>query len=229
MIFITTFWILCFFYAAAAIKATANTKYQYFIFGDSMVNTGFGNAVKKKLPYGAKNNTRTLGKSSSGLSRPDLFDWQKAAARELTQAQPNAEIFVMIGTNDCQDITTDSGTLSYDSDQWKDAYKSRLLLFAGTLCQSAKQVYWVGLPPMRSKKFDDKITKLNLLTSGTLASVPCVQYFPTTNILGTQDGSYIPTLQIGHKKRTIRESDGIHITYHGALYLAEKIFDTFKQ
>lgn len=221
-------WIICGFFTLSLSKAQA-TPYQYYILGDSMVKTGLGTALKKKLAQTSPGSIRIFGKSSTGFSRPELFDWQQSVISELKSAakKDQVTVFVMMGTNDCQDIPTPSGSARYWSQEWKKIYKERLLNFGQTLCQGASQVYWLGLPPMRPKKFNDKITKLNQFTEDSLKQATCIQYIATDKILGSPSGEYLKTLRHQDKIHSIRESDGIHISYDGAKILADRIFDEY--
>ncbi len=208
------------------------TPYQYYVLGDSMVKTGLGTALKKKLAQTSPGSIRIFGKSSTGFSRPELFDWQQALASEFSSAanKNQVSVFVMIGTNDCQDIPTPTGSAEFWSQEWKNIYKERLLNFGQTLCQRASQVYWLGLPPMRPKKFNEKISRLNQFTEETLKQRSCIKYIATDKILGTAAGEYLKTLKYQDKNHAIRESDGIHISYEGAKILADRIFaEYFKE
>lgn len=220
-------WTLAILMAFASRKAMGNA-YQYYILGDSMIKTGLGNTLKKKLQSQSKIPVRIFGKSSSGLSRPDTFDWQQTLNTELKSAATKDQVqaFVMLGTNDCQDIPSPGGSKKYGTDEWKAAYQERLKEFAQTLCNRVSRVYWLGLPPMRSKSFNTKIQNLNLLISETLKTESCVTFLATDQILGTAAGEYTRTLQYRQKTLAIREPDGIHMTYEGAKILSENLFKT---
>ena len=62
---------------------------------------------------------------SSGLARPELYDWNRELAESLAAQPPDVLVF-MIGANDGQALETASGFVEFGSQVWLDAYGSRV-------------------------------------------------------------------------------------------------------
>ena len=105
--------------------------------------------------------------------RDDYFDWPKAA-RELVAPKPAATegqrrqglkdasrrsrrvdvVVVMLGINDKQAMRDGKDYVDPLSDRWKAVYVQRIQAVVAPLRAAHVPVIWVGLPPMRSDKFN---------------------------------------------------------------------------
>ncbi len=90
-----------------------------------------------------------LAKFSTGLCRPDYFNWFELFPSTLDEKKPHIVLF-MIGANDGQPVWYSKGNVvqTRPGDQWKSAYGGRV----GTLLDDAAQrcvlPLWVGMPVM---------------------------------------------------------------------------------
>ena len=209
--------------ASPPCMASGESPHHYLVLGDSMVRTGFGQALKSRFAKELNAKVKVFGKSASGLSRPDAFDWHRALDQAVDPAMQESSAYVMIGTNDCQDLNIKGKYISFGSPEWTEAYRERLKKFTESLCKNVRSVYWFGLPPMRPKKFNEKISQLNRITEDFFKSQPCVKYVATHSILGSSEGGFQSVIRFKNTTRTIRENDGIHLSYQGAQILVDYI------
>jgi hypothetical protein len=136
--------------------------YRILIMGDSLVavSGGFGEIMEQRLTTMNEVDVLREGKVSSGLMRPDYFDWKKESLKLTNSFNPNIAI-VMMGTNDAQSIEfKEDGIkkfLSYGSHEWDLEYANRIKAFNSQLTSRGVTVYWIGLPAMRDAAYAQKI------------------------------------------------------------------------
>jgi hypothetical protein len=132
--------------------ATAAEPLRFFAGGDSMGGE-MGNAVIPILYDTGKAKTVGWYKVSSGLARPDFFDWQGYLKKYSYRYQAMA---LMMGTNDAQNMTKPDGAiLQWGTRSWKIEYRKLVAAAMDQMLKSGVQrVYWVGMPVMKSINFD---------------------------------------------------------------------------
>lgn len=135
--------------------------------------------VTKKLQGKALLKTRV----SSGLSRPEFFNWGKALKRYISLDSYDF-IVILLGTNDSQNFLFRGKPLNYGTKKWMQIYSQRLNRFMALACNGAKKVLWVGLPPMRSKRFNRKVAQVNMLAKHQAQKYECLDYIPIGSVVG---------------------------------------------
>ena len=91
---------------------------------------------------------------NSGLARPKLNNWAKAADN-LLESRPFDIAAIMLGANDARDINAPDGFLRFGSDEWRKAYAEQIDALVSSLKKHKVAIYWIGVPPMRRKSYDD--------------------------------------------------------------------------
>ena len=93
--------------------------------------------------------TTTHFRLSSGLTRPDFFDWPAFLFRE-SEAFDLEVIVLMLGGNDSQAIQTAQGEVFQRlTDEWRDEYRGRVGDMMDLLDAPGRILVWVGQPVMR--------------------------------------------------------------------------------
>lgn len=148
---------------------------------------------------------------SSGFVRDDYYDWQ-ASIREEIAANSFDMLVVNLGTNDRQPI---NGAQPL-TEEWKQAYLSRLNEFLGQLRAVGKPVVWVGLPPMRNEGYSGAMSEISTLYQ--LAAVSNgVEFVEIYERFTDENGNYTdfgPDLN-GQQTR-MRRDEGIFLTEAGS-------------
>lgn len=166
---------------------------------------------------------------STGLVRPDFFDWPAQLQRQTDAFKPGAAV-VMWGANDNQGIQTASGKVhQFGSSGWEKEYRQRVkdaltILFDG----GVRRVYWVGQPVMADAAFDRQIRTVNDIFRTEAEKRPGVQYIDAYAAL-SNGGRYAQYLddERGNTQQ-VREGDGEHITYAGGMVLARAVMTAIK-
>ena len=166
---------------------------------------------------------------SSGLVRPDSFNWPAQLQRQVKSFDPGAAV-VMWGANDNQGVQTSSGKVfQFGSDGWKKEYRKRVgdaiaILFAN----GVRRIYWVGQPVMPESIYDRKIRVMNDIFRSEASKHPGVQYIDAYEVL-SDGGGYSQYLRDDKgKMQQVREADGEHLTYAGGLRLAKVVMAAIK-
>lgn len=191
------------------------------LIGDSMMRVGVGPVLRNALERRLGPPVHLKAKSSTGLSRPDFYDWPHAA-RELLKEAKYHSVVMFIGANDCQAVSDSGLSHRFDSGEWRRIYAERLRQISEILCGGERQVYWLGLPPMRAKGFNQRIQKLTEFTRKELSSNPCIRWVNIEEAVSNA-GHYTDKLKVGKRRIKLREADGIHLTAEAGEQIAKVV------
>ncbi len=201
--------------------------YRVLIMGDSLVAVagGFGDILEQKLITLEDITVLRKGKVSSGMSRPDYFDWQKESKDLIESFKPNIAI-VMMGTNDAQafEIVENNvkKVLNYGTPEWDKEYTNRLKAFNKQLTDNNVRVYFIGLPAMRDEAYGNKIKHINELNQEAKKDNNQVIFISSEKLLEGYK-AFMP--DENGVMRATRLEDGIHLTYFGGNLLVDKIIE----
>ena len=221
---------------APATPSPTASKFVY-VLGDSLAISaadGMLNDLQSHPDIGVVDRAR----DASGLVRDDYFDWAKAA-RDLAapreepakakekQAKPEKPkvdfVVIMLGINDMQAMRDGKDYLDPLTDRWKTIYAQRIQAVVAPLVAAHVPVLWVGLPPMRSDKFNADMIQLNQLFKDN-AERAGAKFIDIFDDFADQNGgfdAYGPNIE--GQKAKLRGPDGIHLTAAGGKKLAHFI------
>ncbi|MCX6790902.1 MAG: DUF459 domain-containing protein [Candidatus Gribaldobacteria bacterium] len=195
------------------------SPYRFLLVGDSFmaVMGGVGDILESSLLKYKSVEVLRVGKVSSGLSRPDYFDWPNQARQIITNSQPNVAI-VMLGTNDAQSFETYSTDgvktiFKYGTQQWGQEYRKRVREFLEIFQANNITVYWIGMPIMRDPSYSERIRGLNLIYEQEILNFSNARFIPTRDLLVDSNGNYASSLtDFRGRQMATRVADGIHLT-----------------
>lgn len=150
---------------------------------------------------------------SSGLSRPDFHDWPSDLSRRLAN-DPADMAIVAFGANDAQRIIAEGVALDTVSAPWLAEYRRRVDEIISLLDASGVDIWWVGLPAVRDRGFDAKLSKLDQVyrEAAEAANV----HFIDLRAMTRPSGGYTDNLSdASGSVRRARDSDGVHFTRFG--------------
>jgi hypothetical protein len=162
------------------------------------------------------------GRISTGLARPDFFNWPAQMQTIVDRADPDL-VFVMLGENDNQGLLYPDGSLEQDIGTWDWAshYEERVLRFAQIAASGGAHVVWIGLPNEPDKGRWDFIQKQNAIFQTVAAELPNVSYFDTWDAFAAPDGGYTAYYRDGAKVTEVRAPDGVHFNTDGYALVVE--------
>ncbi len=162
------------------------------------------------------------GRISTGLSRPDYFNWPAQMQFIVDRFRPDLTI-VMVGENDQQPLQSPGGAIETRvGPDWDAGYEDRVERFAEIATSEGGHVVWVGLPQERDDARWDFRQKQNSIFERVAARLPNVTFFDTWEEFDAPDGGYTAYYRDGNKVRLIRTDDGVHFNADGYTILMER-------
>jgi hypothetical protein len=170
--------------------------------------------------------TATLdARESTGLTRPDYFNWPAELQSDLQKAQPQI-VVVMMGANDPQDFPGPPD-IPYTSPQWGTLYAQRAAQFMQIAASNGALVLWVGMPPMNNPALSSKMAAINTIDQQQAAvQKPPVSFLSCWTVLGTAQGGYTAFItNAAGQVVNVRTPDGTHLTPAGGEVLSQQVLD----
>ena len=206
-------------------------KLRVVVVGDSLAQ-GLGFYLERVLRPDLVR-VSSQGRISTGLSRPDYFDWPVEMKRIENVFHPDL-VIVMLGENDHQSLLTRQGQLDtkVSTPGWPGAYTRRVTDLARIAVDNGSHLVWVGLPVVRDESRWDYIQRADDIYSRVMSRTPNAAYLDAWTMFTTKDGRYAPFLKIGNRIVPVREPDGVHFNSTGyqmvaraAIAVAQDSFD----
>ena len=193
---------------------TSDNRLRVVIVGDSLA-AGLGVSAERALSPSLTRVSKQ-GRISTGLARPDYFDWQAEMQHIMDVYRPDL-VIVMTGVNDDQSLETPGGQVQTQigTPPWPPAYADRVQHLARIAVNAGAHVVWVGLPIVSNKGRWDLFQRQNDIFQQVASRVPNMTYVDTWDRFATNDGGYSDYYWQNGKVEKIRESDGIHFNGTG--------------
>ena len=206
-------------------KPTASNKLRVVVVGDSLA-TGLGIYLERVLKPSLVRVSRQ-GRISTGLARPDYFDWPQAMSEIVDRFRPDL-IVVMLGENDNQGLRTPGGReeTSVGTFDWPRAYEERVADLMELATSRGARVVWAGLPIVSDRGRWAIVERQNDVFEHAAELVEDVAYLNTWEMFAAPDGGYTAYYRDHGDVQIIRESDGLHFNAAGYTLLARAVVET---
>jgi hypothetical protein len=165
------------------------------------------------------------GRISTGLARPDYFNWPLAMRRIVDAFDPDL-VIVMLGENDHQSIQTVSGhaVAQLGTGDWPAAYRERVLQMMRIATSRGGKVVWAGLPMSSDAARREHAQRQNDIYEVAASISPNAVYFDAwERFQDPKGGGYTAYFREGNHYLLIREGDGLHFNAAGYTILAREI------
>ncbi|CAN5841167.1 hypothetical protein BH23ACT4_BH23ACT4_09550 [soil metagenome] len=203
---------------------TPDTPARIWVAGDSLTER-FGPSLVNLLADTGVVEMRHDVKYSTGLTRPDFFDWPLYLDQELTENRTDILVF-MIGANDGQPIQTSAGWIQFGTDEWVGEYRQRVAQTMDLLTDQVPTVYWIGQPIARSAEYSAKMALMDDIFRSEASQHPSITYVDTWALFSDANGAYSAYLpDSSSAEALVRSGDGIHLTVEGGDRLAARVRD----
>ena len=204
---------------------TAADPAKVFIVGDSDAGT-FGPYLEELLDGTQIVNTELNYKVSSGLARPDFFDWPAELRETLPEADPDI-VVVTFGGNDAQGLAVVDGEFIIgdpvaNEAEWTEEYTSRAGEVMDLLLEDGRTVIWVGIPNDDNPEVTERMAIQDQAAKAAAAARPEVIFIDTWTRFSGRDGGWAEFVidpRDGEGK-DVRAGDGFHLNTTGAEILA---------
>jgi lysophospholipase L1-like esterase len=203
-------------------EPTAANPLRVLIVGDS-IGIDLGDALQPDLADTGVVSAALDGRVSTGLTRPDYFNWPAELTADLKSTNPQV-VVIMMGANDAQDFLGPPD-VPYTSPQWNTLYAQRVAQFMQIAGSGGAAVVWVGMPPMQNPGLDAQMSDVNAVVQQQAAKAhPPVTYVSTDRSLGTAQGGYTAFVTTGAGQVVnVRTPDGTHMTPGGGQVVAQQV------
>ena len=165
---------------------------------------------------------------STGLSRPDFFNWS-AYLRDDILTRDYEILIVMVGANDSQSLRQPNGSYCARFGQcWLDTYRSRVAAAMDLVRDPGgnRLLVWVGQPIMGPSSALYGIEKMNYLYWDEARKRRWVSYFDAWAYFIDPSGAYAHYLQAADgTEAEVRAGDEIHFTRAGGYRLAWAVME----
>ena len=169
-------------------------------------------------------NVTVDSRHSTGLTRPDVFDWVSYLTFQINSLQSEAIVFTA-GINDKQPILVNGQPAQWNTPEWRAGYAARIqMLVDGTRAQG-RHFYWVGQPAERRDSYTENIEVVNEIAQQVAAGDPDMTYLDGWAFF-TPDGKFVSDrTNASGVEQAVRRSDGIHLTFDGGEQFATVVRD----
>jgi hypothetical protein len=215
---------------------SADDPADLYVAGDSDAGT-FGPYLEKLMKQTGMVTTKLDYKVSSGLSRPDFFDWPKYFAQQIPAVNPDI-VVVTFGGNDAQGLRNvdqtwavehTPGTGSDDAD-WRAEYGKRVGATMDYLGGDNRTLIWVGIPNDDNPEVTARLQVQNEVVMAEAVKRPKVVFVDTWNRFSGLNGGFAEVVQDprDNEFKSVRASDGFHLNQTGAEILALDIAEAIR-
>ncbi len=196
------------------------------IVGDSDAGT-FGPYLQTLLDGTEIVDTQLDYKVSSGLARPDFYDWPAALSAQIPELDPEI-VVATFGGNDSQGLST-PGELNFivgdplqNEEEWTEEYTRRVGEVMDIILEGDRKLIWVGIPNDDSPEVTAKLRLQDQAAKAAAAERPEVTFIDTWTRFSGRDGNwaaFVVDPRDGQGK-DVRADDGFHLNVAGAEILA---------
>jgi len=201
---------------------TAADPLRVLIVGDSL-GIDMGGPLQNDLANTGVVQATLDARESTGLTRPDYFNWPAELQSDLAKARAQV-VVIMMGANDAQDFLGPPD-VPFSSPQWNVLYAQRVSAFMSLAQSDGATVIWVGMPPMQNPQLSAEMSDVNAVGQQQAAlRKPPVDFISSWTLLGTPQGKYTAFItNASGSVLNVRTPDGIHLTPAGGEVLSQAV------
>lgn len=200
---------------------TASEPLRMLLLGSSSMKGAIGIAIERSLKGVPGIEIHKIAESSTGLARPDFFDWIERGKTLARTVRPHV-VILNLGPNDAQGLWTPNGWRIWGEDAWRDEYQRRVLELLDLF--SDAKVYWIGPPAMRHENSSLRQALISVFIQSCVAQRPFARYVDLYALTCNSSGEYREEILSNDGTYVVaRAGDGIHFTMTGAQIIAERV------
>lgn len=164
------------------------------------------------------------GRISTGLARPDYFNWPYTMRRIVDRFDPDL-VIVMLGENDHQSLQDVRGNREalIGTATWPPVYRDRVLRMMRIATSRGAKVVWAGLPISADFRLRVHAGRQNDIFEFAASISSNVAYFDSWDRFRDPRGGYTAYFREGNRVILIREGDGLHFNAVGYTLVAREI------
>lgn len=211
-------------------RFSSGRKLPLWIAGDSLVVVPGQSLLRAVADNRAIAPMPIDGRISTGLERPDVFNWF-TQIDEVMRARKPRVVVVMFGGNDTHDYMTglpegrSIGT--FGSPSWRAEYRRRVATVMNTVTARGGFLVWIGLPVTRDAGQTQQFDLINAIVQSEAAKRPGrAAYLDTYFFFAGEDGGYAQYIEDDAGKLVkMRAEDGVHFERAAGDLIAQKALE----
>jgi hypothetical protein len=194
---------------------TADNPLRIYLAGDSLAQ-GWGQVLQGQLAGSAVYDVDEHVKVSSGLTRPDFFNWPDALQEDVDSYQPQV-VVVTFGGNDGQPLRDDDGDYhDVTSPEWAEVYGARTGAVMDYLGANGRKLIWVGVPNAKSESLNQRMEIIRRVAMAEAAKRPHVTYVDAWELFQGPAGGFAEyVIDDDGVAKPMRANDGYHMSFTG--------------
>jgi hypothetical protein len=201
-----------------------------FVAGDSLsfeFGTSLYRIAASQHIYRAAGDGTVDFKVSSGLARPDYFNWPAELAHQVAVLNPQI-VVLMLGSNDNQALLAPDGhTYAFATAGWTREYHRRVGAVMDQLIARNRWVAYVGVPILATR--DEQWPIINAVIREEAAKRARAVYVDSFTLFQDPNGNYTQYLPNAKGQLVqVRTADGIHFQRAGGDLLARLTLDVMQ-
>lgn len=197
----------------------------YWYGGDSL-SQGMGRSLERLAEADHGSTVSGKGVISTGLARPDVFDWSSAIGQAIGQTKINVAV-VLLGANDTQSLQSGDRTFEFGTPEWTNEYRDRIDALMTQADRGSVHLVWVGLPPVRQGSLEKQLRIIDDVFRSVATRHRNTTYLDLRRAFGSDDGGYDPYCHDDSSSQVLcRSNDGVHFTDTGYDRLARLVMTT---
>ena len=192
---------------------SATNPLRLLVVGDSQAD-GLGTSVKKTTSQDPLVDTTVDGRVSTGLARPDYYNWPARLQETLLREDADA-VVLMVGANDDQNLLNANGSRAAvrGTPEWETEYRRRVAGLMDLVNDGRRRLIWVGEPLVARPDLNATLQKINGIVEDEAAHRSWVEFVETSKLLAGPNGEYVDYLTpAGGAAIRCRAADGVHLT-----------------
>ena len=168
------------------------------------------------------------GRISTGLTRPDVFNWFDEIRRQVAELHPKVVVLGFGGNDDKAYMTgLPDGTSigDFGSWAWRKEYGRRVGGVMDTINRAGGFAIWIGLPQTRSADQTQRFDVINAVAQKQARKrAGRAAYIDTYTMFAGDDGGYAQYLPDGSGRlEKVRADDGVHFERTGGDMIARVV------
>ena len=200
-------------------------RYRIQMVGDSMME-GLGPIMHLSMREYKGVEFYINARVSTGLSRPDFFNWPMQLRETLRRHKSDMVIF-FFGANDRQPIVTEEGVVPIGGQRWRDAYAAKMAEMVKIVRSAGADVIWIQMPALGEQRYrhmhETQIAQREFCEKHGISSLLADDVFSGEwgrfEAFGDFHGKYV----------RLRTKDTAHFTREGYLKLTEHLLPIVKE
>ena len=206
--------------------APAPATRRVLLVGASSIQTDLGRALERRIEDDLGVEVLRHGRHSTGMARPDYFDWNARALELNADFRPDL-VVAQFGGNDGQGLTdrdTGRAVAPFFTDAWDAEYGARLEAFVGLFADEGVPVVILGMPAMRNDYHQSKMARINAVTRAACERAGAY-FVDTFAMTADADGNALARAEVDGRTRIVHAGDGMHLSLYGSDMVAAGIVD----